>query len=80
LARSRASPACRPRWSGAIDIHQRHTLADVAEAEAAFIVKKLTGITLKGVALAPAIPATEAGPGLILPAPATAGFGQVGAA
>src|ERR1019366_10792661 len=28
---------------GAIDIHQRHTLADVAAAEAAMIVKKLTG-------------------------------------
>ena len=44
---------------GAIDIHQRHTLADVAEAEAAFIVKKLTGITLKGVALEPAFTGTE---------------------
>lgn len=39
---------------GAIDIHQRHTLADVAESEADFIVKKLTGIRLKGVELAPA--------------------------
>jgi ATP-dependent RNA helicase DeaD len=39
---------------GAIDIHQRHTLADVAEAEADFIVKKLTGIKVKGIALAPA--------------------------
>ena len=38
---------------GAIDIHQRHTLADVAEAEADFIVKKLTGIKLKGIALEP---------------------------
>lgn len=38
---------------GAIDIHQRHTLADVAEAEADFIVKKLTGIKVKGIALAP---------------------------
>ncbi len=39
---------------GAIDIHQRHTLADVAEAEADFIVKKLAGIKLKGIALEPA--------------------------
>ena len=38
---------------GAIDIHQRHTLADVAEAEADFIVKKLTGIKLKGLSLEP---------------------------
>ena len=40
---------------GAIDIHQRHTLADVTAAEAAAIVKKLTGIKLKGVALEPAL-------------------------
>jgi ATP-dependent RNA helicase DeaD len=39
---------------GAMDIHQRHTLVDVKEAEADFIVKKLAGIKLKGVALAPA--------------------------
>src|SRR5688572_8064042 len=39
---------------GAIDIHQRHTLVDVAEAEAEFIVKKLTGIKIKGVVVAPA--------------------------
>jgi ATP-dependent RNA helicase DeaD len=38
---------------GAIDIHQRHTLADVAEAEVDFIVKKLAGIKLKGIPLAP---------------------------
>ena len=38
---------------GAIDIHQRHTLADVAEAEADFVVKKLAGIKLKGIALEP---------------------------
>jgi len=44
---------------GAIDIHQRHTLADVAEAEADFIVKKLTGIRLKGIALAPARAGSE---------------------
>jgi ATP-dependent RNA helicase DeaD len=40
---------------GALDIHQRHTLVDVAAAEAEFIVKKLAGIMLKGVALAPAM-------------------------
>ncbi len=40
---------------GAIDIHQRHTLVDVAEAEAPVIVKKLTGIRMKGVELAPAL-------------------------
>ncbi|MDO8539611.1 MAG: DEAD/DEAH box helicase [Opitutaceae bacterium] len=39
---------------GAIDIHQRHSLADVKESEADVIVKKLTGIKVKGVALAPA--------------------------
>ncbi len=40
---------------GAIDIHQRHTLADVAATEAEFIVKKLAGIKLKGVPLEPAL-------------------------
>jgi ATP-dependent RNA helicase DeaD len=45
---------------GAIDIHQRHTLADVAEAEAEFIVKKLAGIKLKGIALEPTIAAPDA--------------------
>jgi ATP-dependent RNA helicase DeaD len=38
---------------GAIDIHQRHTLVDVAESEAGLIVNKLGGIKLKGVVLAP---------------------------
>ena len=38
---------------GAIDIHQRHTLADVAEAEADLILKKLAGIKVKGVPLEP---------------------------
>lgn len=38
---------------GAIDIHQRHTLVDVAESEADVIVKKLTGVRLKGIVLAP---------------------------
>ncbi|MEX2044748.1 MAG: DEAD/DEAH box helicase [Opitutus sp.] len=39
---------------GAVDIHQRHSLVDVTEAHADFVVKKLTGIKIKGVALAPA--------------------------
>ena len=46
---------------GAIDIHQRHTLADVAAAEAAMIVKKLTGIKLKGVGLEPTMAGAQAG-------------------
>jgi ATP-dependent RNA helicase DeaD len=45
---------------GAIDIHQRHTLVDVAEKQAELIVKKLGGIKLKGVALAPARAGDEA--------------------
>jgi len=44
---------------GAIDIHQRHTLADVAAAEAEFIVKKLTGVKVKGVALEPVVAGTD---------------------
>ena len=44
---------------GAIDIHQRHTLADVAEKEAEFIVKKLAGIKLKGIALEPSLAAPD---------------------
>jgi ATP-dependent RNA helicase DeaD len=45
---------------GAIDIHQRHTLADVAAKEAEFIVKKLAGIKLKGIALEPTLAAPDA--------------------
>jgi ATP-dependent RNA helicase DeaD len=48
---------------GAIDIHQRHTLADVAEAEAEFIVKKMTGIKLKGIDLVPALAGGKDGNG-----------------
>ena len=44
---------------GAIDIHQRHTLADVATEHAPLIVTKLAGIKLKGVALAPALAGDE---------------------
>ncbi|MBL9201365.1 MAG: DEAD/DEAH box helicase [Opitutaceae bacterium] len=40
---------------GAIDLHQRHSLVDVAENEAEFIVKKMAGIRLKGATLAPAL-------------------------
>ncbi len=40
---------------GAIDIHEDHTFADVASAEVAFIVKKLEGIPLKDVTLAPSL-------------------------
>jgi ATP-dependent RNA helicase DeaD len=47
---------------GAIDIHQRHTLVDVAEEQAEFVVKKLHGIRLKGVALAPALAGEETAP------------------
>ena len=39
---------------GAIDIHQRHTLVDVAETAAEVVLAKLAGIKLKGVAIAPA--------------------------
>ena len=44
---------------GAIDIHQRHVLVDVAQEHAALIVSKLAGIRLKGEALAPAIAGAE---------------------
>jgi ATP-dependent RNA helicase DeaD len=46
---------------GAIDIHQRHSLVDVAEEHAALVVKKLTGIRVKGQALAPVLAGTETG-------------------
>ena len=44
---------------GAIDIHQRHTLADVAKEHAEFIVQKLAGIKLKAISLEPAIAGAE---------------------
>ncbi len=44
---------------GAIDIHQRHTLVDVAKAEAGLIVSKLAGIKVKGISLAPALAGDE---------------------
>jgi ATP-dependent RNA helicase DeaD len=40
---------------GAIDIHQRHTLVDVAEDQAQFVLEKLTGIRVKGESLVPSI-------------------------
>ena len=44
---------------GAIDIHQRHTLADVAEEHVLLILEKLTGVKMKGEVLVPsrAVPA-----------------------
>jgi ATP-dependent RNA helicase DeaD len=44
---------------GAIDIHQRHTLADVAAEHAEFIIKKLTGIKVKGIPLEAALASTK---------------------
>jgi ATP-dependent RNA helicase DeaD len=38
---------------GALDIHQRHTLVDVAKEHAELVLTKLVGIRVKGVALAP---------------------------
>jgi len=40
---------------GAIDIHQRHTLVDVAEDQALFVIEKLTGIRVKGESLVPSV-------------------------
>lgn len=40
---------------GAIDIHQRHTLVDIAEDQALFVIEKLTGIRVKGESLAPTL-------------------------
>lgn len=44
---------------GAMDIHQRHTLVDVATEHVPLIVQKLKGIRVKNVALEPAV-ATDA--------------------
>ncbi len=44
---------------GALDIHQRHTLVDVAKEHADLVVSKLAGIRVKGVALEPAIAGAE---------------------
>jgi ATP-dependent RNA helicase DeaD len=38
---------------GAIDIHQRHTLADIADEHVDLVVRKLAGIRIKGESLAP---------------------------
>ena len=43
-----------PEVVGAIDIHQRHTIVDVAQEHADLILTKLKGIKVKAVALAPA--------------------------
>jgi ATP-dependent RNA helicase DeaD len=45
---------------GAIDIHQRHALVDVASEHAELVIGKLAGIRVRGQALKPAR-ATEAG-------------------
>jgi ATP-dependent RNA helicase DeaD len=47
---------------GAVDIHQRHSLVDIASEQAALVVKKLSGVKLKGETLQPAL-AAEAGEG-----------------
>jgi len=44
---------------GAIDIHQRHTLADVAEEHVGTVLAKLTGIRVKGIELAPTLAQDE---------------------
>lgn len=44
---------------GAIDIHQRHTLADVAEEHVGTVLAKLTGIRVKGIELAPTLAQAE---------------------
>jgi ATP-dependent RNA helicase DeaD len=40
---------------GAIDIHQRHSLVDVADSDAQLILKKLGGIRIRGEILKPAL-------------------------
>jgi ATP-dependent RNA helicase DeaD len=44
---------------GAMDIHQRHTLVDVAKEHAELVLTKLAGIRVKGVALEPTLAQTE---------------------
>ena len=46
---------------GAIDIHQRHSLVDVAAEQSGMILAKLAGVRLKGVVLAPARAGPEVG-------------------
>ncbi|MFZ9748044.1 MAG: DbpA RNA binding domain-containing protein, partial [Opitutaceae bacterium] len=46
---------------GAIDLHQRHTLVDVAEEHAELILRKLAGVRMKGVVLAPVLAAPGQG-------------------
>lgn len=40
---------------GAIDIHQRHTLVDVAESDSALVINKLAGVRIKGITLEPTL-------------------------
>jgi ATP-dependent RNA helicase DeaD len=44
---------------GAIDIHQRHALVDVAAEHADMVIAKLTGIRLRGHALKVSLATTE---------------------
>jgi N-acetylglucosamine-6-phosphate deacetylase len=39
--------------AAAVDLHQRHILVDVAEEHADLVLRKLAGVRMKGVALAP---------------------------
>ncbi|HXA15236.1 MAG TPA: helicase-related protein, partial [Opitutaceae bacterium] len=50
---------------GAIDIHQRHSLVDVAEEHAPLVVKKLAGIRVKGQVLAPVLAGAESAGGAV---------------
>jgi len=47
---------------GAIDIHQRHTLVDVAVDHADLVLQKLAGVKVKGVPLAPTRAGSESAP------------------
>ena len=44
---------------GAIDIHQRHSLVDIADIAVPKVLEKLTGIRMKGEMLKP-LPASQA--------------------
>ncbi len=46
---------------GAIDIHQRHSLIDVASEQASLIIERLNGIRLKGETLKPALAVDSTG-------------------
>jgi len=44
---------------GAIDIHQRHSIVDIADPAVAMVCAKLTGVRVKGQVLR-VVPASEA--------------------